>query len=85
MPLPAEGPALLLPAAREALMEFHMPCSPPETCQKIPKPIRAINAVMRQYSAKSCPQSSFQTKAATALYTFIAYNRILVGVDRPLL
>jgi hypothetical protein len=40
---------------------------------------------MRQYSAKSCPQSSFQTKAATALYTFIAYNRILVGVDRPLL
>ena len=45
------------PAAIVLLAAPHRPCSPPEMLMKRPNPTSAIAAVMRQYSAKSCPRS----------------------------
>ena len=36
-----------------------MACIPPERCMKIPNPSSSSSAVIMQYSAKSCPNSSF--------------------------
>ena len=59
-----EPPAVepVVPVVSESLIEVHMPCSPPETCQKIPRATKAINAVIRQYSARSWPLSSSSRK-----------------------
>ena len=54
------------PAVREVLAPAQMACTPPDAYTKMPAAIRVSNAVSRQYSAKSCPLSSFRKRLRNA-------------------
>ena len=68
------------PAVRELLMDVQIPCRPPEKCQRIPRHTKAMNAVIRQYSATSCPRSSSHRKRDMADETFIAPTKIVGAI-----
>lgn len=82
------APAPLAPAAvawlavRETFAPFHTAWIPPEACMKIAAAARVSNAVSRQYSAKSCPLSSFRKRLRNARNIMTTKPRIIL--DRTL-
>ena len=57
---------VILPVVSDVLALAQIACTPPEEYTKIPAAIKVSNAVSRQYSAKSCPLSSFRKRLRNA-------------------